>query len=348
MNEIKNNSSVKILTDLQINQSPLWCEKTDYLGGSNPDSRVITNMPLKFQGVIHAFLELIGIVKEIKKYDVVITANIKTAQLFGIFRKIFRFTSPKQIVLELMLDEEQDTFTWKAKRTLQRLAFSSVDLIFVSSTYEVERYSKRLGISKDCIRFLPFHTDILNPRLINSSGDYILSAGKTGRDYATLADAVAGVEQRVVLVTDKESIQKMKFPPNVEVFCDIPYSKYLDLLYQCRFVVVPLKKLVKSTGQVAILEAMASGKPVIATETTGTVDYIQPWRNGSLVPIGDSEALRNAMPNLTENEELSKRLAMNAMDFVLNNCTFEIYVTRILKSAYEIADGDYKVSLNRR
>lgn len=45
----------------------------------------------------------------------------------------------------------------------------------------------------------------------------------------------------------------------------------------------------------AILEAMSSGLPVIATAVGGNLDLIEPGRNGTLVPPGEIDALADAM-----------------------------------------------------
>jgi glycosyltransferase involved in cell wall biosynthesis len=338
MNKAKDNSVVKILTDIQIKQSPFWCKKTDYLGDLSPNNALISMIPFTLRKRLRPFLELVDILRFHNQYNVVINANIRTGQLFGLLRGIFKIGTPKHIILELMLDEEKMNPIWKLKKMIQRLSFWSVDIIFVSSANEIQSYSARYGISKDKFRFLPFHTNITEPRMVNGSGNYVLSAGKTGRDYVTLADAVRGLKQKVIIVSDEESIMNVSFPGHVDVLFDIPYLSYLDLLYNCAFVIVPLKKVLKSTGQVAILEAMALGKPVIATETTGTVDYIQSGVNGILVPAEDSGALKEAIRNLTNDLNLSKRLAANGLESVMGNHTFEKYVERILLAANELAE----------
>ena len=143
----------------------------------------------------------------------------------------------------------------------------------------------------------------------------------------------------MIIVSDRYSIENIKFPPNVELMTDIPYEKYIDLMTNCRFVVVPLKRLVKSTGQVVILEAMGLGKPVIATRTTGTVDYIQHGVNGLLCPPGDAGALSMEIVKLSNDKILFNKIAANALESVMREHTFEVYVDRVLKAATEITEG---------
>jgi glycosyltransferase involved in cell wall biosynthesis len=322
--------AVRILSDIRISQSPSWSRQTDYLfpdagqGGDRNGNR----------SLLRRFFRLM---KVNARYDVIVTADIKTAQLFGLFRALFRVKKPRHIVLELMLDEAGNDWRWKLKNLLQRLCFSSVDVIFVSSRGEVVSYARRLNLPEGRIRFLPFHTNVVEPRNIPASGDFILSAGKTGRDFTTLAAAVEGLDIRVVVVSDRTHLEGVNFPPNVEVFCNISYEKYLELLYASRLVVVPLKKLVKSTGQVVFLEAMALGKPVIATLTTGTRDYIEDHVTGILVPPENPGELRKAIESLIDNPTLVTGMARGALEVVKEKHTFEAYTGAVLSTAKEIS-----------
>ena len=65
----------------------------------------------------------------------------------------------------------------------------------------------------------------------------------------------------------------------------------------------------------ALMESMAMGLACIATDvaTGGCRDLIQDKVNGLLVPVGDKEALKTALRNVIENEDLKKRFMKNAL-----------------------------------
>jgi glycosyltransferase involved in cell wall biosynthesis len=46
---------------------------------------------------------------------------------------------------------------------------------------------------------------------------------------------------------------------------------------------------------VALMEAMALGRPVLSTYIAGIPELVQPGRNGWLVPAGDADALAHAL-----------------------------------------------------
>lgn len=57
-----------------------------------------------------------------------------------------------------------------------------------------------------------------------------------------------------------------------------------------------------------ILEAMASGLPVVATQTGGTPELIEPGDNGFLVTVGDSVALAERLGYLVDNQDELARM----------------------------------------
>lgn len=65
----------------------------------------------------------------------------------------------------------------------------------------------------------------------------------------------------------------------------------------------------------SMLEAMAIGLPVISTDCPagGAKMFINPYENGIIVPVGDSDALYNAMKYIIENSEQADLMARNAV-----------------------------------
>jgi lipopolysaccharide/colanic/teichoic acid biosynthesis glycosyltransferase len=56
------------------------------------------------------------------------------------------------------------------------------------------------------------------------------------------------------------------------------------------------------------LEASAAGKPVVTTNATGAKDTVIDGVTGFAVPVGDAEALANALGRLLENPELARQM----------------------------------------
>ena len=68
-----------------------------------------------------------------------------------------------------------------------------------------------------------------------------------------------------------------------------------------------------------LIEAMASGLPVIGTNVEGIQDIIMPNKNGLLVRIGDVEGLKTALLTLIQNESLMHRMGLESKKLVADN-----------------------------
>lgn len=79
------------------------------------------------------------------------------------------------------------------------------------------------------------------------------------------------------------------------------------------FEVAALPSLNEGMGKAAV-EAMAAGKPVVASATSGLVDVVRDGRNGVLVPPGDPEALAWAIADLLTHPERARRLGETARE----------------------------------
>lgn len=68
----------------------------------------------------------------------------------------------------------------------------------------------------------------------------------------------------------------------------------------------------------AVLEAMACGKPVIATPVGGLWDVIKDGENGIFVPVNDGDALAKSIELLLEEQALRQRLGQAARRTIIN------------------------------
>ena len=85
-----------------------------------------------------------------------------------------------------------------------------------------------------------------------------------------------------------------------------------------------------------ILESMALGKAVIATETGGLRDVIVNGKNGFLVPIKDDISLSDKLNILIRDRELRKEIAINARNTVLEQFSIEDKIKKLNGLFYEM------------
>ena len=81
----------------------------------------------------------------------------------------------------------------------------------------------------------------------------------------------------------------------------------------------------------AVLEAMASGKPVIGMNVGGTPEVVADYERGRLVPPGDAEGLEEAMLFLFRNRDYCKTMGERGQAFVKAHHDFAKSVDRYLE-----------------
>lgn len=266
------------------------------------------------QSFIGSFTPLLKLYLKLSNYDVVITHQDGYATFIVSFlNSLLKRKKCRHYVNEFITSEKSKGLYHYLKFLFLRFSLSSVHCIMCSSKQEIEYYKSVLRLKNTKFRFVPLAT---NPKFIeikpNFVGDYIISAGRTGRDYKTLLDAVKNLPLRLVLVTDYFNLTRKPLPKNVEVKHNIPLNELIGLTASAKFAVLPLQDLSISVGQSVLLEAMALGKAVIATRNASTIDYIADGETGILVNPGDSEEMKKAIMLLSEDPSKSAQIGARA------------------------------------
>lgn len=80
----------------------------------------------------------------------------------------------------------------------------------------------------------------------------------------------------------------------------------------------------------ALLEAAASGRPIIATDTPGCREIVRHGENGLLVPVNDSGALADAIARLANDAELRRAMGMRGRRIVEREFSESLVVQQTL------------------
>lgn len=163
---------------------------------------------------------------------------------------------------------------------------------------------------------------------------YILSVGAEMRDYPLLLAAVRNIETPVVLKASSTWMSQLRetpgaMPRNVTLLQQrLSYVELRDLYGGAALVVVPLYDTPQAAGITTILEAMAMGKPVVVTRSSGLPDGLVSGSNCVIIEP-DAGGLARAITALLNDPAQREALAANGRRFVLGTCTLEQYAQKI-------------------
>jgi glycosyltransferase involved in cell wall biosynthesis len=86
----------------------------------------------------------------------------------------------------------------------------------------------------------------------------------------------------------------------------------------------------------AVLEAMASGTPVVASRLGGVPEIVEDGATGFLVPPGDVEALHDRLDQLLGDPALAQRMGRRGRELVCERFTWRAVAERCLASYAEL------------
>lgn len=144
--------------------------------------------------------------------------------------------------------------------------------------------------------------------------EFLRAAAEVRKQFSNSHFIIAGTDSsndnrnRTAL---EQMIKKLNLSDHVRL---VGWVEDLPQLY-CAFDVFVSASHTESFG-LAIAEAMASGTPVVATETEGAREILQAGKAGLLVPVGDVAALSSAITGLLAGNTTRVELVANAKQAV--------------------------------
>ena len=266
---------------------------------------------------------------------VLVSSDIE-AVMFGLIRSALR--RPTLIVLQtLIITPRSSRWANLAYMAYWRLILGLIDVGVCHARSEIAEYERLFPAHGHKLVFIPYGTTV-NRRSPSSAPPppddvpTIVTAGRSGRDYLTLARAVEGLPCRLTIICDVAGpLRTLPASEQIEIARTCFDHEYLDRLAQATIVVVPLSVHHASAGQMVLLQAAALARPVVITRTATTIDYATDGKDGLLVPMGDVATLRQTLAYLLGNAELRRLLGQAASDRFVRHHSTEAYVRNLVQ-----------------
>lgn len=234
-------------------------------------------------------------------------------------------------------NNKSNYFFFNIKKRIEENIMSRSDII-IALTNSIKDYLYENGFTNTTI--IP---NAVNHKKYENKGDenYILYAGRLSKvkGLPFLIQAFSNISKNfnidLMIVgsgPDETKLRKMvaseKIKERVHFIPMVKKDKLREYLSKCSIFVLP--SLYETMG-VALLEAMASGKPVVASDIPGPQDVITHGKNGFLFEKGNASELKEYLELLLSDEKLRKKIGENARKRIEEKYTFTKIADEYLK-----------------
>jgi glycosyltransferase involved in cell wall biosynthesis len=305
---------------------------TDFkLAQWTPISKIFSHWPRCLWVSIQAF-------QRRNDYDYMIAWQQTIGFLLGFIKFITHSSIPRVFSLNTTIVERKNPCLDMIRRCFMVVASKRIDHLSFLCSSSMYLMQERWHLSKDqsahLVQPLTFEN---NPDFSGFKPEsYLYSVGLSYRDYHTLMEAAKKTSRLFVVVTTDAFLKGLDIPKNVTIYRNTFGDAALELLKNSAAVIFPLEKTFSPAGLTALINAMCYGKPVIATRSMATEEYITHGETGLLVAWKDPDAIVDAINAVFADPENANAMGCRARQAVLQNHSMEVYLKKIV----DIIQGD--------
>jgi glycosyltransferase involved in cell wall biosynthesis len=272
-----------------------------------------------------------------RRYDVIICIGDATAYFFLKLKRLFGLRVPVVLIDPALGDG------YPRRKRLQDWVLPRVERVVVYGGVQIEYLRREYG---ERVRPIFLHhradTEFYSPAASPASAEppLVYSVGHDiSRDFDTFAKAASiararGLDARFVVQTSRAVADEARA---LEIRRDyVSYASLRDTYRAAAVVVVPLTNSRHAGGINALLEAMASGAPLVTSTSEGIRDYVVDGVTARLVPPGDAGALADAIEQLLSDRAGANAMAQRARRFVVDACANPVYAAHMAELLREV------------
>lgn len=220
---------------------------------------------------------------------------------------------------------------------------------FIAPSLFIKNKMIDFGLPGNKIEFVPNFISVDNYDSINTTTeDYFLYIGKLikVKGIFTLLKAVSGIKNTKLYIAGdgelrnevEEYVTNNKME-NVKFLGHLASDEICKVLKRARFIILPSEWY--ENAPLAILEAFASGKPVIGAKSGGIPEMVVPWETGLLFEPGNHEDLKEKIRYLINNSLKATEMGRNARIKVEKEYNGHVHYQRIMDIYQKLLNSYY-------
>ncbi len=267
----------------------------------------------------------------LKTVDAVVAASTSHANALAFWKRLGFFRAP---LVGIHCGHVNYSLTPARRRATRRAMRAQEIVLFADS--EREQTVRQFDVDPRRIHANAFGVDTAFWTPAAAGREFILAVGNDGRrDYATFVAAAADLKIPVKILTGRPLPDPL--PPHIEHLRGswhapaVTDEELRDLYRRALMVIVPLEEAVQPSGQSVALQAMACGRPVVLTRTSGLwigAD-IRDGRDLLLVDPASPAALRGAMQQLLDDAAQREHIGRAAREAALQHGRIDAFASHL-------------------
>ncbi|MET0928135.1 MAG: glycosyltransferase family 4 protein [Aeromicrobium sp.] len=227
------------------------------------------------------------------------------------------------------------------QRRLAARALPRAAAVWTQCSAMVPILAREWAVAPERLHYVPLgiDTDFFAEQPWDLAGSTVSSAGEDRyRDHDLLVEAVRRVREDVpALRLELATGLPVDLPTDLgTLFTGRMGGRMRDLYGRSTVVGIALRPTSTGSGLTVVLEAMASGRPLVVTDNPGVSDYVEHGVTGLLVPPGDVEAFADALRQLVSDPDRARAMGRAAADRARSDFTsagMSAVLARILRGA---------------
>lgn len=236
--------------------------------------------------------------KNRKKYNIILGWQQFYTLIFCFYCNLFNVKKENTVIALNFTYKEKPGFLGKIYKWFMKKCISDkyLDFIHVLSNEYADNINRSFDFQRERIIVTTFGVNDIykeykdcNPPKGYSKNEYVMSIGRSNRDFDLLIDAWKDVDIPLIIISDTFKTTKT-LPKNVTLLNNISGYKQYPYISNAKIAIIPIMDGKICSGDTVLLTALSFARTVIVTApSTLSEMYIQDKVNGYLVRKNEKE-----------------------------------------------------------